>query len=65
MLFQNSKPFKGILAGLFILSFIFGISKSAQSAEHVVYKDPALYVIQKLKDHYKYRTKTETLKEAV
>ena len=51
MLFQNSKPSNVILAGIYILSFIFGISKSAQSAEHIVYKDPSSYVIQKLKDH--------------
>ncbi len=51
MLFQNSRLPKAFLAGLFSLALVFFVSKSAQSAEHIVYKDPALYVIQKLKDH--------------
>jgi uncharacterized iron-regulated protein len=51
MLFQNSKPSSAILTGLFILSSIFGLSKSTQSSEPSVYKNPAAYMIQKLKSH--------------
>jgi hypothetical protein len=48
MLFQISKPSNAVLVGLFILSLIFAISKSAFPNEHIVYQDTAPYVIQKL-----------------
>jgi hypothetical protein len=48
---QNSKASNAIMAGLIIFTLIFDISNSAYSNEHPVNKDPAAYLIQKLKSH--------------